>query len=213
MVKASKSRTGEQIRVPKHYWGELRERDPKVVCDNAMALAYPSRGFILTVMNEEILVEVTQECLMRLRGKDWESMDYPLLELIALVYLLNAGPEPISHQLISVHELKDAHFFQGPHELKMRPVLEHYGKDPHAFREAAGSLGGEPQDLADAAYRIYALPKVPLYYLLWVGDEEFEPRLSILFDKTIERHLSADAIWGLVSLVSNALLKTPGILF
>ncbi len=61
-------------------------------------------------------------------------------------------------------------------------------------------------DLADAAYRLTPLPKIPLYYLLWEGDEEFKPNLSILFDRSIERHLSADAIWGLVILVSDALL-------
>jgi len=52
-----------------------------------------------------------------------------------------------------------------------------------------------------------------LYYLLWEGDEEFEPRISVLFDRSIESHLSADAIWGLVALVSEALLNTPNLSF
>jgi hypothetical protein len=50
-------------------------------------------------------------------------------------------------------------------------------------------------------------PKIPLYYVLWAGDEEFEASLSILFDKSIERHLSADAIWGVVAWVSDALVN------
>lgn len=48
-----------------------------------------------------------------------------------------------------------------------------------------------------------------MYYILWRGDGEFKPRLSVLFDKSIEKHLAADAIWGTVNLVSNALVKGP----
>jgi hypothetical protein len=50
-------------------------------------------------------------------------------------------------------------------------------------------------------------PKIPLYYLLWQGDEEFEPRLSILFDRSIEEHLPADAVWGLVKLFTDILVR------
>jgi len=126
---------------------------------------------------------------------------------------LNAGSEPLSRKLASVKELKDFHFFRGPHELKVAPVVRRFGRDPDAFRAAAESLGGDVRDLAHVAYKLPAFPKVPLYYLLWEGDEEFEPRLSILFDRTVEEHLPADAIWGLVNLVSDALLNVPHLPF
>jgi hypothetical protein len=109
--------------------------------------------------------------------------------------------------MVSVKELKSAHFFTGPHELKIQPLLDCYGNDLERFRKAAEGARGEVLDLADAAYMFQAFPKVPLYYLLWRGDEEFEPRLSILFDRSIEHHLAADAIWGLVNLVSDVLLS------
>jgi hypothetical protein len=108
--------------------------------------------------------------------------------------------------MISANDLKDAHFFQGPHVLKVAPLVECYGKDPAGFKKASENLGGELLDMADAAYKFTPLPKIPLYYLLWEGDEEFQPRLSVLFDRSIERHLPADAIWGLVNIVSNKLL-------
>jgi hypothetical protein len=92
-------------------------------------------------------------------------------------------------------------------------VLHRFGRDLKGFRKAAEFLGGEGQTLADAAYRIPVFPKIPLCYLLWEGDAEFEPRISVLFDRSIESHLSADAIWGLVALVSDALLKAPNLSF
>jgi hypothetical protein len=136
----------------------------------------------------------------------WARFQKPLLELVCLVYLLNASPELLSEDMVGVESLKDALFFHGPHELMVQPFLDRYANDLDGFKKAAENLGGEILDLADVAYGIRALPKIPIYYLLWKGDEEFEPRLSILFDRSIEYHLSADAIWGLVNLVSHILV-------
>ena len=57
-------------------------------------------------------------------------------------------------------------------------------------------------DMADAAVQLLPFPRVPLYFLLWRGDEEFRPRLQVLFDRSIENTLSADAIWALVNRVA-----------
>ena len=111
--------------------------------------------------------------------------------------------------MVSPNELKTGHFFRGPHELKTQPLLVRYGNDLEGFKKAAEFAGGEELGLADAAYRFEALPKIPLHYLFWKGDEEFGPRLSVLFDRSIEYHLAADMIWGLVTLVSESILSLP----
>ena len=167
------------------------------------------KGEIVQIDKEYVLVDMGDRCIRRQSEDRWERIDNPLLELVCLVYLLNAEPEPINQEMVSVKELKSAHFFTGPHALRVEPLLDRYGKDLDSFMEAAESVGGEALDLADVAYKFLAFPKVPLYYLLWKGDEEFEPRLSILFDRSIEHHLAADAIWGLVNLVSDVLLSFP----
>jgi hypothetical protein len=38
-------------------------------------------------------------------------------------------------------------------------------------------------------------------------DDEFPAALSVLFDESVEAHLKADAIWGLATLVSDALFN------
>jgi len=42
---------------------------------------------------------------------------------------------------------------------------------------------------------------------VWGADEEFAAKVSILFDRSIEYHLSADAIWGIVSVTTDTLLN------
>ena len=200
---------GEKIIVPVHYWMDLKTRDPNKLCRQLLIVEFPPNGFILSVLGREILVDRNEMCLKSRRDESWRKIDYPLLELLVLVYFLKGGAEAVKNEMIGVQELKDSRFFQGPHEFRLDPLLIRYGSNPDGFEDAAEFLGGEPLDLADIAYRIPALPKVPLYYLFWKGDEEFEPRISVLFDRSVEKHLSADAIWGLVNLVSDALLKAP----
>ena len=205
--------TKSKIQVPPQYWEDLEKKDLAVLCQNALAQAFSPEDVVVTVLGREILVDRKNHALRRKKQGEWEPVSHPLLELLVLVYLLNAGPQLLSRELVTAKELKTAHFFQGPHELNVGGVLERFGRDLKGFRKAAESLGGEAQSLADAAFKIPALPKVPLYYLLWEGDDEFEPRISVLFDRSIESHLSADAIWGLVALASEALLKSPNLSF
>lgn len=200
--------SGEFVKVPMQYWEALRQRDLAALCENTLARPYPPDGLLLRFLGDDLLLNIEQCYLFRHRGESWERLQKPLLELVCLLYLLNTGPEPLSQEMIGVEGLKDAQFFHGPHELRIQPLLERYANDLAGFKRVAKSLGGESLELADAAYRLWALPKIPIYYLLWEGDEEFEPRLSILFDRSIEYHLSADAIWGLVNLVSHVLVVT-----
>jgi hypothetical protein len=203
----SKSPVGDAVQVPVQYWDDLSERDLGKICESTLAMAHPPHALVLPFLSEVLLVDVKERSLKRQKGVTWEKMEYPLLELLILIYLLKAKEDGFSGEMITVQELKDSHFFQGPHELYIGPLLERYGRDRNGFKRAAESLGGQALDLADAAYRLPAFPKVPLYCLLWEGDEEFEPRVSVLFDRSVEKHLSADAIWGLVTLVTTALLR------
>jgi len=177
------------------------------LCANALVTKHPPDGIRLPFLKKDILIDIQNRCLRRQSHDQWERIDDPLLELICLVYLLNVSAEPVSRELVSVKDLKTGHFFKGPHELKVKPLLDRYGNDMDGFKRSAEHLGGELLDMADASYKFLPFPKIPLYYLFWLGDQEFQPHISILFDKSIEHHLAADAIWGVVNLVSDSLLR------
>jgi len=200
---------GDSVVVPVQYWEELKKRDPEEVCMNSLVKNHPPTGLLLPFLKEYLLVDMESCCLYRQSHGRWDRTENPLLELVCLSYLLHSGPQPLSQQMVSPNELKTGHFFRGPHELKTQPLLVRYGNDLEGFKKAAEFAGGEELGLADAAYRFMALPKIPLHYLFWEGDEEFDPRLSVLFDRSIEYHIPADIIWGLVTLVSDAILSLP----
>jgi len=201
--------SGTVLTVPAEYWEELKTRDIDQLCRLSLAAPKPPRGLLVPFFNRSILVDLENSALReRIEGR-WQPVDYPLLELVMQVYLLNVTETPLTGERVSVHDLKDAHFFQGPHTLKTAPLLEIFGRNLPGFIAAARQLGGAKLDLADAAFMLLPLPKIPVYYLLWEGDEEFEANMTVLFDRSIERHLTADAIWGIVQLVSDMLVMSP----
>lgn len=198
------------VEVPEHFWDELQTRDLNAICNWTLFRLESARQLVFHFLNEDVLVDVAERCLKRGDGRGWERTQDPLLELVTLIYLNHVKKlYPLGSDIVGVKDLKEAHFFQGPHELQTDSLLQRYGKDIRGFEDAAKFLEGRPVKMADAAYELFPFPRVPLYYLFWQGDAEFEPRISVLFDRSIEAVFSADAIWGLVGRVSTALLQGP----
>jgi hypothetical protein len=198
---------GSHLKVAAEYWERLSARDPLQLVAITQFQLTPENGLVFRFLNRDVLVDPQARCLRLWGGAGWDKADDPLLELATVLYLINVKDVyPLGRDIVGPQDLKEGHFFQGPHELKIAPLVERYGSDMQSFRKSAESLDGEPVDMADAAYRLKPFPRVNLYYLLWEGDEEFPPRMIVLFERSIQEMLAADAIWGLVNRVSTALL-------
>ena len=203
----AKAPYGGNVSVPTEFWNDLAQKDMAILCEAAQAVWDEPSGVVMRFLNEEIRVDVEQHCLQHRKGTEWEPWEHPYLELMTLAYLLQVTHSRVKGRMVGVMDLKDAHFFQGPHTIDTAALVKRYGQDPEGFKAAGRQLGGATLDMADAALCLEPFPKIPIYYVLWAGDEEFPAKLTVLFDKSIELHLSADAIWGVVGLVSDALLN------
>ena len=199
-----------RLEVPAEYWETLKRKDLKSLSSITLSSPHTSGGLLFRFLQEDILVDVRDSCIKRFESNEWKTTDDPLLELVVLLYFNGLDKfHPVGKDIVGPKDLKEAHYFKGLHDLPLTPLLERYGNDLEGFRKAAENIGGTSLDMADAAYVFYPFPRVPLYYLLWTGDEEFPPRLSVLFDRSVEQLFSASAIWALVKLVSTALLQGP----
>ena len=204
----SESASATRIQAPSEFWEDLQHKNLSELCDIALARQEDPETLTLDFLHTEIRVHPFQRRCFLKQGGQWQMIDHSLLELLVLVYLLQVKPGWIFNETIAVQDLKDAQFFQGPHELKTNLLLERFGHDFEGFGPAAEKLGGVRLTMADISYKLRPFPKIPLFFLLWKGDEEFTPRASVLFDRSIELHLSADAIWGLVNLVCELLSRS-----
>jgi hypothetical protein len=129
---------------------------------------------------------------------------------MVLCYLTEAKETKPTHTWVSEKDLKGGStFFRGPHSLQVGELEDFYGKNPDAFLKAGRKLGGSEILYGDKGFALEVFPKVPLAYILWKGDEEFPPKIGLLFDSTIEFHLPLDIIWCMVAETSRRLTEHP----
>jgi hypothetical protein len=199
---------GASLSVPDEYWERIQGLNRDELVRRALVRSMmDGPGVIVDFLDTEIWVNAAEKKLFRKEGDTWVPVQGYLIRLLTTLYLLQAQEIPLFNDWIGVQQLRNAHFFQGPHELNLSPVLARYGHDPAGFESRCLAMGAVSMPMADFAFRLRPFPRIPLVYLLWTGDEEFGPRLSVLFDRSIERHFAADAVWGLVNLISEILVR------
>ena len=199
---------GSHLDVDAVYWHDASARDRNALCNFTFFEPVAADQLQFRFLNQNVRVDLSNRCLLRCRQGVWCEDPDPLLTLATVVYLKNIrSVYPLGQDIVGVRDLKEGHFFTGPHELRTADLLSRFGNDPQGFRESGLALGGRPLPMADAAFGLFPFPRVPLYFLLWAGDDEFQPRLQVLFDRPIENFLPADAIWALVNRVADCLAR------
>lgn len=88
-------------------------------------------------------------------------------------------------------------FFRGSHVLPLEKLAEKYGDDREAFLRAGTALGGDISGYGNASLKLFPFPITPVTMILWTSDEEFPPRVDLLFDSVIEFQLPVDVIWSI----------------
>jgi hypothetical protein len=124
--------------------------------------------------------------------------EIPLQEQVLILhYMLGADPRRIPGDMIAYREIPGASFYFGPFVKRaVNPLKETFGRNLEAFHRACRALAGSPIDAGDAGYRFQVFPQLAMHYILWEGDEEFDPEANILFNEATGECLSPeDAAW------------------
>jgi len=129
-------------------------------------------------------------------------------KILLLHYLTLAKGVPLTNKLIAFKELLEgANYFPTFYKRAIKPLLDHFGQQPHRLIDVAGKLGGYKVGYGDVAITINAFKLVPVTLVLWQGDEEFPPTGSILFDATVSDYLSTEDINVLCERIAWKLVK------
>jgi len=129
-------------------------------------------------------------------------------KILILHYLTQAKGTPISNKLIAYKELPEGiNYFPTFSRRAIKPILDHFGKEPQLLLEVAAKLGGHKANYGDASVTINAFRQVPITFVLWQGDEEFPPEGTIMFDSTISDYLSTEDINVLCEAIAWRLVK------
>jgi hypothetical protein len=129
--------------------------------------------------------------------------------LIILHYLNTADGGPLAGKPVTFKELPEGTIYY-PTFVKraVKPVLDKYADTPEALMAAAEKLGGAKTAGGDFAFKIKALPHVPITVTLWLGDAELPSEANILFDASVTDYLPTEDITVLCEILAWKLVKS-----
>ncbi|MHC4571093.1 MAG: DUF3786 domain-containing protein [Planctomycetota bacterium] len=177
-------------------WQQLCELDGEQTAQRAKCqyLTDPER-YLITLLNTEYVVNLSDRQIFPSQPGS-EPAEF-LEQLCLLAYLINTKDLPLADKLVTAESLPGgAFFFRGPHMLPTQKLEETFGDKPDLLYKAG-----------TASVQLLVLPRIPLTFVIWAGDEEFDARASILFDETAGSHLLLDALLAAVNLAVDALVK------
>ncbi len=129
--------------------------------------------------------------------------------IIILHYLNTASGTPFVGEKIAYGDIPACMHYGPVFEKRvLKPLIRAFGYDKYSFQEAGKLMGAREEKFGDASFTLFALPKVPLTFVLWEGDEEFPPRAKALFDPSVTGYLPLEDIVVIAKLAAGRILKT-----
>lgn len=98
-------------------------------------------------------------------------------------------------------------FHRALQEEKEDPDALRFDADPQGFCKACQVLGGEAMEQGDISYAIELMDGLKILVCLWHGDEEFAPRLRLLWDENTHRYIRYETTWYAAGLLMRRLVE------
>lgn len=145
----------------------------------------------------------------KITGTDGEAPIY--LSILILHYLVTAEGIPLSGEWISYRHLPGGDIYTEPFKRRaVIPFLKAFGSHPESFIHAAAAIGGVRAAGSGVTMIIPVLPRVPLNFTLWAGDDELPASAAILFDARAASYLPTEDYAHLPALLVEAMQRCTG---
>jgi len=172
----------------------LAQIDPVEMARKSGA-SYQEGRFILKSMGHFFTITFPQGIVT---FKDSELEPDFLVQVILINYLGRASGEPLTYKYITYRDLPGGNaFYNAFWQLAINPLKETFELNPGGLSVTAPYLGGEViVENSRSEVLFWFLPRVPLKYLVWGGDEEIEGRANILYDSSASLYLHTEDLAG-----------------
>lgn len=96
-------------------------------------------------------------------------------------------------------------FHRSLQEDKVDSLAQRFAEDPEKFSKACRKLGGQLMPGADSSFAVPFIDGMQILVQLWLGDEEFAPRLCFLWDENTTRYIRYETTWYALGLLRQRL--------
>lgn len=166
----------------------------------------PGRGeFRLSLFDSPVLV--TYPGLVGFDARKDDELPLPFQAVLAYYFHIGDGTA-LTGQWVSFAELPDGRMYnQAFQGYSGDELVKVFGLDVESFKSTCEKCGGMATPIGDAAYILYALPRLPMLVNYWCGDEDFPSTCKILFDRSVSHYLPTDVCAILGSMLTRKLIK------
>lgn len=113
--------------------------------------------------------------------------------IIILHYLATADGTPLTGRWVAYRHLPGGDIYNEPFQKRaVVPFLKAFGTNTASFQKAAAAIGGKNLSGSGLSMVIPVLPRVPICFTIWQGDEEIPSSANILFDQAASSYLPTE---------------------
>jgi hypothetical protein len=202
------NRPPEESAVEDTYWKTLLNRDPISVCERTLALVGENQeAYKLNVLDRAYIIIPDSKTIVTEVGFGSSKLDGDI-RLLILTYLTGATTTPLQGRWVTPVEFSggDLFFSSDAHNLAFRELLNAFNS-AEDFLKAGQKLGGKKDKIGDSSFVLLTLPRIPILFIYWAGDEELPSKISVLVDESARNHLAIDALWLAIRISEKRLLE------
>lgn len=176
---------------------------PAEIAENAgVELKEDGKTLKVPFIDQVFLVKHPEGKVKTLDGK--EASTY--LAIIILHYLATADGKPLTGRWIAYRHLPGGDIYIDPFQKRaVTPFLKTFGERPEDFKKAAAALGGYSAETSGISMVIPVMPRVPICFSIWPGDDELPASANILFDEAASSYLPTEDYAHLPAIVNGAM--------
>jgi len=193
------------------YWRMLLSQDPVSLCRRTLATLDPSHGaYEMRVAGLPYYIRPSSRTIVPKAAVDLGNVDWNT-RLLVLAYLTGATETPLAGKWVSPIKFSggDLFFSSDVHNLNFKELLLEF-KSPEDFLRAGEKIGGARHNTGDSSFTLQTLPRVPILFVYWQGDEELPSKISVLVDESARSHLAIDGLWLAIRVSEKRLLQAAG---
>jgi len=190
------------------YWEMLRTQDRASVCKRTLAtFDSAKRTYTLIVADRSYEIVPETQSIVPKAAAGSSDVDWDI-RLLILVYLTGASETSLAGKWISPIELSGGELFfsSDAHNLSFTELLLTF-KFPQDFIKAGERIGAKRHTIGDASFVLHTLPRIPLLFIYWAGDDEVPSKISVLVDASAPGHLAIDGLWLAIRVTEKRLLQ------
>jgi len=127
--------------------------------------------------------------------------------ILLLHYLARADGVRVTGKWVGYKDIPGGLLYASVFERRVtNPLGKKFGNSKKMFAQAGLKMGGRSVEIGDTSFILQAFPFVPLQYVLWEGDDEFPPKVQLLFDSSVDHYLSLEDVVVLGQLATGRLI-------